>query len=398
MLQEALRTTVALLLLALAGCGGGEAPSAGGTPSESAPVDVRVGTLARAPRERLLFATGELQPDERVTVATKVPGRLASIEAERGLVVRAGQVLARLEAREYELRVAQAEAALAAARALLGVAEGSEEEVASEATAAVRLARAGQERARLDRERARALAQEGVDSQAALDRAETELRAAESRLQEALELVSARRATLTQRRVELEIARAQLAETTLEAPFDGIVQARQVSPGAYLAIGDGVCELVRVDPLRLVLDLPAADAARVAPGTEVRALRAGEREPLLGRVTRLAPALAGGSRTRAVEVALENRENRPLAGAFVEAHLVLDAAASTLCVPPGAVRTFAGLDKLLLVVDGVVEERRVGLGPPQDGLVEVLSGAAEGDVYVLEPGSLAAGARVRVVP
>jgi len=398
MLQEALRAAPALLVLVLPGCSGEVPPALDAAASESAPRDVRGATLVRVPSERLLFATGEIEPDERVTVATKVPGRLAAIVAERGLAVQQGEVLARLEAREYELRTAQAEAALGAARALLGLADGASDAVESEATAAVRLARAGLERARLERERAQALAREGVDSQAAFERAETDLRAAESRLQEAFELVATRRATLAQRRAELEIARAQLGETTLEAPFEGLVLARLVSPGAYLAIGDGVCELVRIDPLRLVLELPAADAARVAPGTEVRATLAGEAAPLVGKVTRLAPALSAASRTRALEVALANPERRPLAGAFAEAHLVLASADGALLVPLTALRSFAGLDKLLVVVDGLVEERRLTLGVPRDGLVEVLAGATAGDVYVLEPGSLAAGARVRVVP
>ena len=398
MQQEAHRAGLVLLVLCLQACGPGAPPPAAGGESESAPRDVRVATLASEPSERLLFATGEILPDERVTVSTKVPGRLAAIQAERGLAVRQGEVLARLEAREYELRVAQAEAALAAARAQLGLAEGAGDEVASEDTAVVRLARAGLERAGFERERARALAREGVDSQAALDRAETDLRAAESRLQEALELVSTRRATLAQRRAELEIARAQLAETTLEAPFDGVVLERLVSPGTYLAIGAGVCELVRIDPLRLVLELPAADAARVALGTEVRATLVGEAAPLVGSVTRLAPALSSASRTRAVEVALANPAQRALAGAFAEVHLVIARDQPALLVPLGALRSFAGLDKLLLVKDGVLEERRVTCGAPRDGRVEVLSGAAAGDVYALEPGTLASGARVRVVP
>ena len=72
--------------------------------------------------------------------------------------------------------------------------------------------------------------------------------------------------------------------------------------------------------------------------------------------------------------------------------------ARALVVPLAAVRSFAGLDKLCLVVDGAVSERRVELGARRDGQAELLSGAAAGDVYLLEPGNLASGARVRVEP
>lgn len=390
------RVFLALVLL-LGGCGQGAGPASTSAASESAPIRVRVATLTPEPFERSVFATGELVADEQVTVATKVPGRLASIVAERGSVVRAGEVLARLEAREYELRVAQAAAALGAARAQLGLpADGASDEVVSAETALVRLAEAELARARLERQRAEALAREGVDSQAALDHAETTLRAAESRLQEAHELVATRQATLAERRAALEIARAQLAETELVAPFDGVVLARRASPGAYLAIGAGVCELVRVDPLRLVLAVGAEQAGRIAVGTPVRARLVGEAEELSGTVTRLAPALGAASRARTVEVALPNPAGRLLAGAFAEARLVVEPEARALVVPLTAVRSFAGLDKLCFVVEGVVAERRVELGARVDGRAELVTGAAAGDVIVLEPGNLVTGARVSV--
>ncbi|MEQ1895006.1 MAG: efflux RND transporter periplasmic adaptor subunit, partial [Planctomycetota bacterium] len=201
-----------------------------------------------------------------------------------------------------------------------------------------------------------------------------------------------------QRRAALEIARAQLAETELAAPFDGVVLARHVSPGAYLAVGAGVCELVRVDPLRLLLAVGAEEAGRIAPGTSVRARLAGAAAELTGTVTRLAPALSAASRTRTVEVALPNPSGPLLAGSFAEARLVLEPEARALLVPLTAVRSFAGLDKLCFVLDGVVAERRVELGARQDGRAELVSGAVAGDVFLLEPGNLTSGARVRVVP
>ena len=183
-------------------------------------------------------------------------------------------------------------------------------------TAAVRLAQAELERVRLDRTRAQTLTKSGIDSQAAADRAETDFRAAESRLQEAFELVAARRATLAQRRAELELARAQLAETEIEAPFDGAVVARRSATGAYLAAGDALVELVRTDPLRLVLSIGEREAAQLAAGQSVRARLAGGAEELSGKLVRLAPALDPVSRTLTVEAELADPEHRLRAGAF----------------------------------------------------------------------------------
>ena len=405
------RTPLAGALLAfaaLAACGpeGSSAASAG--PSESAPLEVRAALVEFAGWERSVHALGELAPFEHVVLATKVPGRLAELAADRGDVVRRGQVLATLESREYELRVRAAEAAVSTARALLGLpvepagtdgatdGDGASDAVDAESTAGVRLARAELERARLERERTGALAREGVDSQALADRAEADFRAAESRLQEAFEQVEARRAALAQRRAELEIARAQLAETTLEAPFDGQVVARLSATGAYLSTGDAVLELVRLDPLRLVLEVGERDAARVRAGQVVRALIEGQEQELTGTVTRLAPTLARDTRVLVLEVEL--RVDRPglRPGAFAEGRVVVAEEERALSMPGAAVVSFAGLDKAFVVRDGKSEERRVVLGRRAGERVEVLSGLAEGDEVVLAPGKLASGVPVRV--
>jgi RND family efflux transporter MFP subunit len=313
--------------------------------------------------------------------------------------VRRGELVASLEAREYELRVLAAEAAVSVTRAQLGLQhEGGDDAVDPEASALVRRARAELERARLARERAMALAAEGVDSRAMSDRAEADFRAAESELQAAFEEVAARRAELAERRAELAIARAQLDETRIEAPFDGVVAARLAATGAYLATGAPVAELVRVDPLRLVLQVAERDAGAVRLGQTVRLRLAGVEGERAGAIARIAPALAPDSRMLAVEADLPNppdpdRELR--AGAFADARIVVAPEEDALAVPLEAVVSFAGLDKVFVVRDGVVEERRITLGRRAGDRAEVLAGLEEGEAVVLAPGRLRSGARVR---
>jgi RND family efflux transporter MFP subunit len=321
--------------------------------------------------------------------------------------VQAGQLVAALEPREYELRVAQAEAALAAARALLGLpAQGDGERIATEETAVFRLAAAQLEEARLRRERAQTLAEEGVDSQAALDTAEAELRAAESRLQEARELVESRRAALAQRRAELEIARAQLDETRVEAPFDGVVAARLAATGAYLAAGAPIAELVRADPVRVRLEVSEREAGAVSAGQRVRLELAGSGgdgpEQQEAELVRVAPRLERGSRTLVVEAELENQHGRLRPGAFVRARIVLDPGELAPSLPLEALRSFAGRERVLVLLpetEGgrrLLEERAVEVGRRNAQLVEILSGLREGEEVVLSPGNLSAGTAVSV--
>lgn len=390
------------LAVALSACDSRGNAAKAHPPVEASPIEVKTARVERAPWERSVPALGELAPWERVVLATKVPGRLARLHADRGDPVRAGQVLAELETREYVLRVEAAEAALASARALLGLASGNAEAVDPDAldpetTSGVRLARAQLERVRLERERAATLAQQGVNSQSVLDEAEAGFRAAESRLQEAFELVAVRKATLRQRRAELETARAQLAETSTEAPFDGRVVARLSATGAYLATGAALLELMRVDPLRLVLEVSERDARDVRPGQPVRARIEGQEAELAGTIARLAPALRLESRTLVVEVEVADPDGRLRPGAFVEARIVVAPDESALTMPAGAVVSFAGIDKAWVVAAGKSVERRIVLGRRTAQRVEILAGLEAGDEVVLSPGRLVAGQTVRPV-
>ena len=352
------------------------APGAAATPRA-----VRVTSVVEETWERSVAATGELAPMEQVVVATKVPGRLATLKVDLGQRVRRGEVLATLESRDYEFRQAQAAATLAGARAVLGLAdEQGVGEYVTDESAAVKLALAELEQARLERERAQTLARDGVDSQARLDSAEASFRAGESRVQEARELVESRRALVMQREAELEIARAQLAETTLEAPFDGAIVARHSATGAYLAIGDGVLELVRLDPLRLALSVPERDAGALQVGQTVRAEIEGVEREFEGQLVRLSPVLSERSRALRVEAEFANPDGSLRPGSFARARIVIDPMARTLTVPAAALIEFAGIDKAFLV---------------KDGRAEVLEGLQAGDAVVLGPGNLTTGTAVR---
>ena len=80
--------------------------------------------------------------------------------------------------------------------------------------------------------------------------ADANFKVAESKYQDALEEIRNRQGLLAQRRSELAIARQALADTTVVAPFDGIVQEKRASVGEYLAAGAPVVTVVRVNPLR----------------------------------------------------------------------------------------------------------------------------------------------------
>ena len=225
---------------------------AGTAKEASAPKQVKVARVTEKPLERTTAALGSLAAFDQATISVKVPGRLRSITVDLGSIVQRGQLLAQIEPQDYQLRVQQAEAAVAQARVRLGLpTAGTNDNIDQEQTSVVRQARVLAEESRANRDRLASLLEQGITPRAQLDTAEASYKVALSRLEDAREEIHNRRAVLAQRRSELEIARQQLADISVHAPFDGAIQEKRASVGEYLAAGAPLATIVRMDPLRL---------------------------------------------------------------------------------------------------------------------------------------------------
>jgi RND family efflux transporter MFP subunit len=273
--------------------------------------------------------------------------------------------------------------------------EGSEDAVAVENIAAVRQAKAVFDEAAKNRERARKLLQEGISPQAELDTVETAYIVATHRYQTALEEGRIKVAVLAQRRAELDVAQQLLADTTVRAPFDGAVQARAANTGEYLAAGTPIASLVRLDPLRLRLEVPERESLLVRTGQVVRISVEGSTNVYAGRLARISPAILEQNRMLLVEADVPRRDMlRP--GLFVRASIIVDEHDAGLVVPNDALVTFAGIEKVITVEDGKARERVVSTGRRVNGWIEVTGGLRAGAPVVLAPGNLRTGQAVSV--
>jgi RND family efflux transporter MFP subunit len=384
-------------LVAFSGCNPSSAGSSGSAQSsETFARPVTTARVAEVSMERVVSATGSLAPYNRATLSMKVSGRLDRIEIDLGSLVRRGQTLAQIELRDYELRVQQAESALAQSRALLGLPlDGPDDAFDAEQASSVKEARALLHEAQSHRARMGRLTEDQILSQSELDRSEAAFQVAANRYQDALQEARGRHALLLQRRAEFEMARQQLAGATLAAPFDGVVQERRASLGEFLSAGTPVLTLVQIDPLRLRLEVAERDAPKVRAGQTVRFTVEGDTNCLTGRISRITPALGERNRMLLVEADIPNDgQLRP--GSFVRGEILVDGGARTLAVPKDSLVSFAGIDKVVLVENGRAIERRVTLGRSASEQVEILSGVREGDSVVLNPGTLQTGHAVFV--
>jgi multidrug efflux pump subunit AcrA (membrane-fusion protein) len=114
-----------------------------------------------------------------------------------------------------------------------------------------------------------------------------------------------------------------------------------------------------------------------------------------GRVSRLSPSIAEGTRTLPIEAEVPNQNGALRPGTFAKADIVTSEGAGLL-IPQDALVVFAGVEKVLLVKDGKAREQRVRTGLRLGNRVELVEGVAAGDLVITTPGGLADGSVVAV--
>lgn len=369
-----------------------------GRPGDSRPArQVKTAAVAETPFGETVTANGTLAAFDQTTVSVKVPGRVRVISVDLGSVVSRGQVIAQVDPEDYRLRVQQAEASLAQARARLGLpTEGTDDHVDPEQTATVRQARAVLDEARFNRDRAAKLVEQGVIAKAEFDSATSVFKVAEGRYQDAYEEIRNRQGVLAQRRSEVALARQQLKDTAVLAPLDGIVQEKRTSVGEYLAAGAPVVNIVRMDPLRLKAEVPERESRAVRTGQDVRVTVEGDTNVYLGKIMRLSPVIAEQNRMLLVEADVRNNgQLRP--GSFAHAEIVTNDAKMAVTVPNSAIVTFAGIEKVITVQNGKAVEKPITTGRRNAEFTEIVSGINLGEKVVVDPGNLQSGQAVEVV-
>jgi membrane fusion protein (multidrug efflux system) len=189
-------------------------------------------------------------------------------------------------------------------------------------------------------------------------------------------------AQISVRAAELSLANENLTNTTVKAPFKGLIYERHVSRGTFLQAGEPVVTLVRTSVLRFRGQVPERHAHRLAIGQQVTLDIEGASEPHVAKITRISPVVEEASRALAFEAAVDNSAGRLRTGLFAEADVVVDPGAQSLSVPTSAVHEFAGVEKVWKIVDGVAGEQVVRTARRESGAIEILEGLAAGDVIL----------------
>ena len=321
------------------------------------PVLVVVDAVRSEPLSETVPVIGRLVALESGDIATRVPGTVAQVAVRVGERVKAGAVLATLIAdratAERELRVAEvaaSEAAVASARA--------------------RLALKRQEVGRLDSLKASPAFGEAryLDLRQEVQIAEAELAQAE--------------ATVAPVRAQLRLAEIALADSTIRAPYDGVVTRRFADVGAYLQTGAPVASLIDDQLLEVEADVPAPRLAGLTSGAGVQVQIDDSRVP--ASVRAVLPVENTQTRTRTVRfrTALDAIHDRA-ANRAVTVHIPAAPRREALTVHKDAILYRAGQTQVFRAANGHAALQTVRLGDATFERFEVLDGLAAGDVVII---------------
>jgi multidrug efflux pump subunit AcrA (membrane-fusion protein) len=361
---------------------------------ETAVPEVDVVAARRSTTQTDLELPGTTTGMVEAPIYARASGYIAKRFVDIGDRVRAGQLLAVIDAPELDQQVDQARSTLRQSESVLGQTE-----------AQLNLAK-------ITWDRWDVLVQRGVLSKQEGDTQHANYLVAEANVKAAQSTVLANKANLD-RLLKLQ------GYERVTAPFNGIVTARNIDVGSLISasgggLGSGVSgaalpstgtgsqggemfRVAQVDRLRLFVSVPEVYAPYVTVGEVVNCFfDAVSQKPFQGTATRTANAVDPTTRTLLTEVQLPNPDGRLLPGMFTRAVFLHLRAAPPVIVPSDSIIARANGITIAVVQDGIVHIRKVSIGRDYGAQTEVLGGVNPGDLVIINPTDAAQdGAKVK---
>jgi multidrug efflux system membrane fusion protein len=272
-----------------------------------------------------LAVSGSLKAVNSAVIKARVAGELQGLTVREGDFVKAGQVIARIDASEYLSRVRQVKEQAESAKAQVDVVQRQYDNN-------------------------KALVDQGFISKTALDASLANLNAAQ--------------ATYKAAQAATDVATKSVEDTVLKAPISGQVSQRLAQPGERVGIDTRIVEIVDLSRLELEATLSAADSTQIQVGQHAELQIEGSAKSVAAKVVRINPSAQAGSRSVLAYLSIDNSKPDALPlrqGLFAQGTLGT-ARASMLAVPLNSVRTDKPAPYVQTVENGKVVHRAVELG------------------------------------
>jgi RND family efflux transporter MFP subunit len=356
--------TAALALAVACGCGGGSSgessqgaaqKSKGGMgskgggrdkgPDEAAAVPVEVKAVARRSISSFYETNGTLEAENDVQIVSRVAGPVMELATEEGVIVKKGDLLARIDEAEPRAQVRIARVALTEANRAFERAKGAmESEVISE------------------------------------------------------ELYDQALAQVESRKAQLENSEIVLGYTTISAPFDGVIVERNVKLADNVTTNQVLFRITDFDPLLCPIQVPEKELSRLKLRQPAQiVVEAWPEERFQSRVLRISPVV--DATTGTIKVTLEvGARGKLRPGMFASVFLEMDTHDRALVIPKSALSFETFGDTVYLANEGIAERRDLKLGFEEADFVEVLEGLSEVDrVIVVGQDGLSDGTPVQIL-
>ncbi len=308
--------------------------------------------------------TGATAAVNRVDLVARVQGFLEKVGYKDGAKVNKGDLLFQIDPQDYKIALAIAKAAQEQQEALLVQADA-------------------------DLKRKQELVARQSSSVASLDEAKAKR--------------DSTYAALAQAKGQVQQAQRNLEYTTIAAPFDGVVSARLVDPGAFVGASGPtkLATIVQIDPIYVNFNVDEQLVLRVRQRLSDQGVTLKQIGPIQvdiglqteegyhhsGTIDYIAPEIDRGTGTLAVRAILGNKDAPLLPGLFVRVRIPIERDAEAILAPDIALGTAQQGQYLLVVNDkNIVEERRVDVGDRVDGGFRIITSGLKPDERVIVGG------------
>ena len=357
--------------------------SARGSAGEAPARRVEAETVRQDSLHRAVDIVGTLAAEDEVTISSQAEGVVQRILADLGDPVRADQPLVEIDREKLQYNLDQQKAALARALTKYGATQPGHLSPIED-TPDARKAAAELEQAKQGYQRAEELHRRQLVPQQGLDDAKTMLQSKQASYDAALQEARNLSADIDASEAAVKLAERQLRDTYIRAPFDGFVQKRLVSVGELVKSQMPVMSVVRVNPLKVVADIPE----RMAPWVKVGQALSLRVDAFPGRtfaatVSRISPGVSTATRTFAFEALAPNGDGLLKPGTFARVHLETALVEPVLTIPYQAMQYRYGVYRAFVVNGDHLVVHELKTGDRVGNRMEILDGVKLGDAVAL---------------
>lgn len=344
---------------------------------------------------RSVEVVGTLAAEDQVTIASQAEGEVSRVLVDLGDHVKAGQPLIELDREKLEYNLQNQKAALTRALAKYGATEPGKLPETSD-TPDVKKASAELVQAKQAFDRAEELNKRQLIPKQTLDDADAMLRSKQAAYESALQNAKNLGADIDASNAMLQLADRQLRDATIRAPFEGYIQKRLVSLGEFVKSQAPVMEVVRLDPLKAIGEIPEKMAPWVQVGQAVDlTVDAYPGKTIEGKVSRISPAVNTPTRAFSFEATVPNREGLLKPGTFARVHVATALVEPVLTIPYEAMQYRYGVYRAFVVTGDHLAMHELKTGDRVGDRMEILDGLKLGDrVALTDVDNLADGQKV----